>query len=202
MDLKQLIDIDRLPQHVAIIMDGNGRWAKNKGKFRIFGHQNGVKAVRDVVEAAAEIGVHLGRLPRPVNQTHTWADQVIVSLARIGRKVTLHIKAIAIQARPNHGAERRIPARIVFDIQTNARFYDVVLPRYRQRLTRLRVVQAIKDIVVLKLHAEGGLAVAGLGVMMPAMRRIQAAGDTFVRLRKLIAMQRIVHEVGEVGPQV
>ena len=51
------INKDKLPQHIAIIMDGNGRWAKEKGKLRVFGHQNGVKAVRDTVESAAEIGI-------------------------------------------------------------------------------------------------------------------------------------------------
>ena len=51
------IDIDNLPKHIAITMDGNGRWAKSKGKLRIFGHKNGVKAVRDTVEGAAEIGI-------------------------------------------------------------------------------------------------------------------------------------------------
>ncbi|MCF8284569.1 MAG: isoprenyl transferase [Sphingobacteriales bacterium] len=51
------INKENLPLHIAIIMDGNGRWAKEKGKLRIFGHQNGVKAVRDTVESAAEIGI-------------------------------------------------------------------------------------------------------------------------------------------------
>lgn len=57
MSLKEQIDLQRLPRHVAIIMDGNGRWAKKQGKPRIFGHRNGVKAVREVSEAAAELGV-------------------------------------------------------------------------------------------------------------------------------------------------
>lgn len=57
MDLKQLIDTDRLPQHIAIIMDGNGRWAKQHGQPRVFGHHNGVKSVRETTEAAAEIGI-------------------------------------------------------------------------------------------------------------------------------------------------
>ncbi len=57
MSLKSKIDAQRLPEHIAIIMDGNGRWAKEKGKFRIFGHQNGVKSVRETTEAAAELGV-------------------------------------------------------------------------------------------------------------------------------------------------
>lgn len=57
MSLKPNIDTGRLPKHIAIIMDGNGRWAKEKGKLRVFGHQNGVKAVREATEACAEIGV-------------------------------------------------------------------------------------------------------------------------------------------------
>jgi undecaprenyl diphosphate synthase len=57
MDLKNKIDSLKLPQHVAVIMDGNGRWAKKKGNQRIFGHKNGVAAVRETVEAAAEIGI-------------------------------------------------------------------------------------------------------------------------------------------------
>lgn len=57
MSLIEQIDKDRLPQHVAIIMDGNGRWAKEKGKLRVFGHQNGVLAVRDTVEGAVQAGI-------------------------------------------------------------------------------------------------------------------------------------------------
>lgn len=51
------IDKNKLPSHIAIIMDGNGRWAKQKGQHRIFGHQHGVDSVKEVTEAAAELGV-------------------------------------------------------------------------------------------------------------------------------------------------
>ncbi|MDQ3051793.1 MAG: isoprenyl transferase [Bacteroidota bacterium] len=57
MSFKDQILPDKLPVHVSIIMDGNGRWARKQGKIRTFGHQNGVAAVRDTVEAAAEIGI-------------------------------------------------------------------------------------------------------------------------------------------------
>jgi undecaprenyl diphosphate synthase len=57
MSLKEKIDITKLPQHVAVIMDGNGRWAQQQGKVRVFGHQSGVTAVRETSEAAAELGV-------------------------------------------------------------------------------------------------------------------------------------------------
>jgi undecaprenyl diphosphate synthase len=55
--MSQIIDTNNLPKHIAITMDGNGRWAKAKGKLRAFGHKNGVTAVRDTVESAAEIGI-------------------------------------------------------------------------------------------------------------------------------------------------
>ena len=57
MSLKQTIDTQKLPRHIAIIMDGNGRWAKEKGKDRLFGHFHGVESVRNIVEGCAELGV-------------------------------------------------------------------------------------------------------------------------------------------------
>ena len=57
MTLKEQIDIERLPKHIAIIMDGNGRWAKERGKPRLFGHQSAIQSVREVNEACAELGV-------------------------------------------------------------------------------------------------------------------------------------------------
>jgi undecaprenyl diphosphate synthase len=57
MGLKNTIDTNRLPKHLAIIMDGNGRWAKQKGMLRVFGHENGAKSVRETVETCAEIGI-------------------------------------------------------------------------------------------------------------------------------------------------
>jgi undecaprenyl diphosphate synthase len=57
MNLSEQIDKKRLPRHVAMIMDGNGRWAQKKGGERLFGHRNGIESVRNVVEAAGELGV-------------------------------------------------------------------------------------------------------------------------------------------------
>ena len=56
IDIAEL-NIDKIPQHVAIIMDGNGRWAKAQGKPRLFGHKAGVDSVREVVRCASDIGV-------------------------------------------------------------------------------------------------------------------------------------------------
>ena len=57
MDKKEKIDITKIPRHVAIIMDGNGRWAKEQGKNRMFGHSEGAESLDAVTEAAAELGV-------------------------------------------------------------------------------------------------------------------------------------------------
>ena len=57
MQLREQIDINKLPAHVAIIMDGNGRWARQRGLDRVFGHHQGVKAVREVIETAAELEI-------------------------------------------------------------------------------------------------------------------------------------------------
>ncbi|MFC2129442.1 isoprenyl transferase [Bacteroidota bacterium] len=70
MDLKAQIDREKLPKHVAVIMDGNGRWAKKKGNARIFGHQHGVESVRQVTEAAGELGI--GYLSLYAFSTENW----------------------------------------------------------------------------------------------------------------------------------
>src|SRR5688572_11130477 len=57
MNLREKIDQHNLPKHVAVIMDGNGRWAKQRGGLRIFGHQSAITAVRETVEGAAELGI-------------------------------------------------------------------------------------------------------------------------------------------------
>ena len=55
--MKDKIDLQNIPKHVAVIMDGNGRWAKGRGAARLFGHKNAIKAVRDITEGAAELGI-------------------------------------------------------------------------------------------------------------------------------------------------
>ncbi|MDQ6812437.1 MAG: isoprenyl transferase [Bacteroidota bacterium] len=69
-DLKEKIDLLRLPRHIAIIMDGNGRWAKEKGEDRLFGHFHGVESVRNIVEGCAELGV--GFLTLYAFSTENW----------------------------------------------------------------------------------------------------------------------------------
>jgi undecaprenyl diphosphate synthase len=70
MTLRSQINTDKLPSHVAIIMDGNGRWARQRGLDRVFGHQQGVKALREVIETAAELGI--GYLTLYAFSTENW----------------------------------------------------------------------------------------------------------------------------------
>ena len=81
--LKEQIEASKLPQHVAIIMDGNGRWAKKKGAGRLFGHKNGVESVRAIVEASVEIGLQY--LTIYAFSTENWnrPDEEITGLLRL-----------------------------------------------------------------------------------------------------------------------
>ena len=76
------IDKDRLPEHIAVIMDGNGRWAKAHGKPRVFGHKNGVKSVREISEAAAELGI--GYLTLYAFSTENWSRPALEVTALMG----------------------------------------------------------------------------------------------------------------------
>lgn len=104
MDLKQRINKDKLPRHIALIMDGNGRWAKQRGEERIFGHQNGVEAIRDTVRAAGEIGIsHLTFFAfstenwcRPVREVETLMDLLVQAIR--DETPELNEKGVRLQA--------------------------------------------------------------------------------------------------------
>ena len=105
MSVKNKIDKSRLPEHIAIIMDGNGRWAKGFGKLRVFGHKNGVTAVRESLEGCVEIGIkHLTLYAfssenwnRPKLEIETLMDLLIQSLNKelpTFQKHNIRLKAI------------------------------------------------------------------------------------------------------------
>jgi undecaprenyl diphosphate synthase len=104
MDFKEKIDMSKLPRHVAVIMDGNGRWAKQQGKDRIFGHQNGVIAVRDTVEAAAELGIEYLTVyafstenwNRPKNEVDALMELLVTTINK--ETATLNKNNIRLQA--------------------------------------------------------------------------------------------------------
>ncbi len=74
-EIKNSLNKDNLPSHIAIIMDGNGRWAKRKGEKRVFGHQKGTSAVKEVVEGCAEIGIK--NLTLYAFSTENWSRPIL-----------------------------------------------------------------------------------------------------------------------------
>ena len=89
------IDKSNVPQHIAVIMDGNGRWAKEHGKPRVFGHRNGVKSVREVTEACAELGV--GYLTLYAFSTENWGrpkTEVIALMSLLVDTIRKEIKTL------------------------------------------------------------------------------------------------------------
>ncbi len=122
MDLNSKIDTNNLPEHIAIIMDGNGRWAKQKGKLRIFGHENGAKAVKKVVEACTEIGVKNLTLyafstenwNRPKLEVQTLMKLLILSLKKEIK--TLHDNDIKLNAIGNLKALPTMVYRELMDV--------------------------------------------------------------------------------------
>src|SRR5674476_1051382 len=83
MQLREKIDNNKLPSHVAIIMDGNGRWARQRGLDRIFGHEQGVNAVREVIEAAAELKIRFLTLYAFSNENWGRPDEEVSALMGI-----------------------------------------------------------------------------------------------------------------------
>lgn len=95
MSWKESIDVTKLPQHLAIIMDGNGRWAKQHGKNRIFGHTNGVKAVRETTEACAELGIkHLTLYAFSTENWNRPQTEVSALMTLLLKTIKLEIKTL------------------------------------------------------------------------------------------------------------
>lgn len=95
MTLKEQINMERLPKHIAIIMDGNGRWAKEKGNPRLFGHHAAIKAVREVTEACAELGV--SSLTLYAFSTENWnrpGDEVLGLMKLLGETILKETKTL------------------------------------------------------------------------------------------------------------
>ncbi|MFZ7109358.1 polyprenyl diphosphate synthase [Avibacterium avium] len=90
------IDFNNIPQHVAIIMDGNGRWAKQQGKMRIFGHKNGVAAVRQAVSYARKIGVKVLTLYAFSSENWTRPETEVSAL------MTLFMQALDLEVKKLH----------------------------------------------------------------------------------------------------
>jgi undecaprenyl diphosphate synthase len=153
MSLKDKIDLGKLPTHIAVIMDGNGRWAKGKGKFRIFGHQHGVKSVKEISEGCAELGVKY--LTLYAFSTENWSRpkieinalmELLVSTIRSETKTLIEndIKLETI-GNPNDLPEkcRRELAEAIEETKANTRMTLILALSYSSRWD---MVNAVKNI--------------------------------------------------------
>jgi len=153
MTYKEKINTSNLPSHIAIIMDGNGRWAKKQGKLRMFGHENGTKSVTKTVEAVAELGVsHLTLYAfstenwnRPKLEVQTLMKLLIKSLKKEIK--TLQKNNIRLNAIGNLNA---LPNKVLTELndvidktKNNSR---VVLTLALSYGSREEIISAIKEI--------------------------------------------------------
>ena len=102
------VDPDNIPQHVAIIMDGNGRWAKQQGKMRIFGHKNGVYAVRQAVAYARKVGIKVLTLYAFSSENWNRPQQEVSAL------MTLFMQALEREVKKLH--KNNIRLQIIGDV--------------------------------------------------------------------------------------
>jgi len=95
VSIKEKIDSEKLPQHVAVIMDGNGRWAKSRDQERTFGHKNAIKAVREVINACNEVNIPYLTLytfstenwNRPTDEVNTLMDLLSSTLLQEAEEI-------------------------------------------------------------------------------------------------------------------
>jgi len=154
MSLKDKIDLKKLPNHIAIIMDGNGRWAKRQGKNRIFGHENGVKSVRETTEAAAELGVNYLTLyafstenwNRPKYEVNALMKLLVQSIDKETK--TLNKNNIRLQAigdlQSLHKNSYKQLMKAIKDTEKNDRMTLVLALSYS---SRWEIVEAVKKII-------------------------------------------------------
>ena len=153
MTFKEQINPGNLPKHIAIIMDGNGRWAKKQGLLRAAGHEKGTKAVRDVVEGCSEIGVENLTLyafstenwKRPKREVDTLMRLLVSSLKKEIKTLqdnNIRLNAIGLIQTLPQKAQKEL-AEVIEKTKTNTRMTLTLALSYG---SREELVQAVKHI--------------------------------------------------------
>jgi undecaprenyl diphosphate synthase len=166
MSLRDQIQLEKLPRHLAIIMDGNGRWAQEKGQDRLFGHLNGVESVRDIVEGAAELGIEF--LTLYAFSTENWdrpQDEVVglmeLLVDTIRKEVptlnknNIRLKVIGDLDRMPANARKELDEAIL-ETGKNSGMTLVMALSYSSRWEIIHAIQNMaKDVQSGKIQAEG-----------------------------------------------
>jgi len=155
--LKSQINLEKLPKHIAVIMDGNGRWAKERKQPRVFGHKNGVKAVRQITEACAELGVKYLTLyafstenwNRPALEVNTLMRLLVDTIAKEVKtlnKNNIRLNTIGdLSKLPNRTREALLEG--IKSTQNNSRMDLVLALNYSGRWDILNATQKIVHLV-------------------------------------------------------
>ncbi|MCA1762076.1 MAG: isoprenyl transferase [Cryomorphaceae bacterium] len=157
MSAKNQIEKEKVPRHVAIIMDGNGRWAKNHGEMRVFGHMNGVNSVRESLEAATDVGVEYLTLyafstenwDRPIEEVSALMDLLVQTIVK--EIEGLHDNEVRLEAigdlnlLPKKCKEALLEA--IQKTKNNNRITLVLALSYSSRWEITRAVKSIADAV-------------------------------------------------------
>lgn len=165
MDFKELLDKEKIPHHIAIIMDGNGRWAQKKGNKRIFGHKNGAKAVREVIEASVELGIKFLTLyafstenwKRPKREVDALMSLLVSTLHEEDKNLmenNIRLRAI--------GELNSLPKKVEYELKAgiektskNTGLTTILALSYSSRWEIVHAVKQLsKDVTEKKLNAE------------------------------------------------
>lgn len=167
MVLIDQIDKDRIPEHIAVIMDGNGRWAKKQGKPRVFGHKNGVKSVREVTEGCAELGIkyltlyafsteNWNRPKLEVTALMTLLVETIKTEVAVLNKNNIRLETIGnTDALP--GKSRKALAKAMEDTKDNDGLCLILALNYSAKWDIMQAVKTIADKVERKELSAGSL---------------------------------------------
>jgi len=152
-ELISKIDVTKLPKHLAVIMDGNGRWAKQQGMARVFGHRNGVKAVRETTEASAELGIKYLTLyafstenwNRPALEVNALMRLLVDTLSKeveTLNKNNIRLEAIGdLEKLPKKSLQALLKG--IEDTKTNSRMTLILALNYS---ARWEIVEAVKQV--------------------------------------------------------
>ena len=149
--MKELLDMNRIPQHIAIIMDGNGRWATERGKERSYGHQAGVDAVRRITSECTRLGVKFLTLytfstenwNRPADEVAALMGLVLTSLEdEIFMKNNVRFRVVGDRSRIPEMVNKKL-AETEAHTAGNSAMTMVVALSYSSRLALTRVAQQI-----------------------------------------------------------
>ncbi|AAU38534.1 MULTISPECIES: polyprenyl diphosphate synthase [Basfia] len=135
------LDLNNIPKHIAIIMDGNGRWAKQQGKMRIFGHKSGVRAVRRSVSYACQIGVQALTLYAFSSENWNRPEQEVNAL------MTLFMQALDLEVKKLH--KNNIKLKVLGDISGFS-------PKLQEKIARAETLTANNDSLTLNIAANYG----------------------------------------------